>query len=58
VAALACIQDSEQIIIHAGKQHKAIKADELKEFVGERGRRGRRLPRGYQKIISIKVQLP
>jgi topoisomerase IV subunit A len=57
VAALACIQDSEQIIIHAGKQHKAIKTDELKEFVGERGRRGRRLPRGYQKIISIKVQV-
>ncbi len=57
VVAIACVQDSEQLIIHAGKQHKTIKTDELKEFVGERGRRGRKLPRGYQKIFSIKVQL-
>jgi topoisomerase-4 subunit A len=57
VAALACIQGGEQLIIHVGKQHKTIKTDELKEFVGERGRRGRKLPRGYQKIFSIKVLL-
>jgi topoisomerase-4 subunit A len=58
VVAITCVQDSEQLIIHAGKQHKTIKTDELKEFVGERGRRGRKLPRGYQKILSIKIQLP
>jgi topoisomerase-4 subunit A len=56
VAAVACVQNGEQIIIHAGKQHKTIKNDELMEFAGERGRRGRKLPRGYQKNLSIKVQ--
>jgi len=56
VAAIACVQDGEQLIIHAGKQHKTIKTEELKEFAGERGRRGRKLPRGYQKIVSVKVQ--
>ena len=55
VAALVCVQGGEQLVIHAGKQHKTIKTEELKEFVGERGRRGRKLPRGYQKISSIKV---
>jgi len=58
VAAVICVQSSEQLIIHAGKQHKTIKTNELKEFAGERGRRGRKLPRGYQKIISVKVQMP
>ena len=57
VAAVACVQSGEQLIIHAGKQHKTIKTDELKEFAGERGKRGRKLPRGYQKIFSIEVQL-
>jgi topoisomerase-4 subunit A len=57
VAAVACVQSGEQLIIHAGKQHKAIKTDELKGFAGERGKRGRKLPRGYQKILSVKVQM-
>jgi len=56
VTAVACVQNGEQLIIHAGKQHKIIKTDELKGFAGERGRRGRKLPRGYQKNLSIKVQ--
>jgi topoisomerase-4 subunit A len=56
VTAVACVQNGEQLIIHAGKQHKTIKTDELKGFAGERGRRGRKLPRGYQKNLSVKVQ--
>jgi topoisomerase-4 subunit A len=56
VTAIACVQNGEQLIIHAGKQHKTIKTDELKGFAGERGRRGRKLPRGYQKNLSVKVQ--
>ena len=56
VAAVACVQSGEQLIIHAGKKHKTIKTDELNEFAGERGRRGRKLPRGYQKNLSIKCE--
>ena len=56
VAALVCVQGGEQLVIHAGKQHKTIKTEELKEFVGERGRRGRKLPRGYQKILAMMVR--
>jgi topoisomerase-4 subunit A len=56
VAAVVCVQPGKQLVVHAGKQHKSIKADELKDFVGERGRRGRKLPRGYQKIVAVMVQ--
>ena len=33
-----------------------MKAAEVDEFAGERGRRGRKLPRGYQKVDRIKVE--
>jgi topoisomerase-4 subunit A len=32
-----------------------MKPDEVDEFAGERGRRGHKLPRGYQKVERIEV---
>ena len=56
VAAIRCIQDGEKLTVYAGKKHKTMKAAEVDEFEGERGRRGRKLPRGYQKVDSISVK--
>jgi len=56
VAAMQCIQDGEKLTVYAGKKHKTMKAAEVDEFVGERGRRGRKLPRGYQKVDRISVE--
>ncbi len=55
VAAIDCIQDGEKLTVYAGKKHKTMKAAEVDEFAGERGRRGRKLPRGYQKVDRIEV---
>jgi topoisomerase-4 subunit A len=55
VGAIDCIQDGEKLTVFAGKKHKTMKADEVDEFAGERGRRGRKLPRGYQKVDRIEV---
>jgi topoisomerase-4 subunit A len=55
VTALECIQDGEKLIVHAGKKHKTMKADEVDEFAGERGRRGRKLARGYRKVDRLEV---
>jgi topoisomerase-4 subunit A len=55
VAALDCIQDGEKLTVYAGKKYKTMKAAEVDEFAGERGRRGRKLPRGYQKVDRIEV---
>ncbi|GMQ88538.1 MAG: DNA topoisomerase IV subunit A [Gammaproteobacteria bacterium] len=55
VKAIDCIQDGEKLTIFAGKKYKTMKADEVDEFAGERGRRGRKLPRGYQKVDRIEV---
>ena len=55
IAALELIQDGEQLILYAGKQHKTMPAAEVDEYAGERGRRGSRLPRGYQKVERLEV---
>lgn len=57
VAAIACIQDGEKLTVFAGKKHKTMKADEVDEFAGERGRRGRKLPRGYQKVNRLRAEI-
>jgi topoisomerase-4 subunit A len=55
VAAIECIQDGEKLTVYAGKKHKTMSADEVDEFAGERGRRGRKLARGYQKVERLEV---
>ncbi|GMQ97199.1 MAG: DNA topoisomerase IV subunit A [Gammaproteobacteria bacterium] len=55
VIAMVLIQDGETLTIHAGAKYKNMKAREVDEHAGERGRRGRKLPRGYQKVDQLLV---
>jgi topoisomerase-4 subunit A len=55
VAIMVLVQDGEKLTVHAGRKHKTMKADEVDEFAGERGRRGRKLARGYQKVDRLEV---
>jgi len=55
VAAIDCIQDGEKLVVHAGRKYKTMNAAEVDEFAGERGRRGRKLPRGFQKVERLEV---
>ena len=43
------------LVVHAGKRHKAMKPVELDEYQGERGKRGKMLPRGYQHVSHLDV---
>lgn len=43
------------LLVHAGKRHKAMKPVELDEYQGERGKRGKMLPRGYQHVSHLEV---
>jgi topoisomerase-4 subunit A len=55
VAAIDCIQDGEKLVVHAGKKYKTMSAAEVDEYAGERGRRGHKLARGYQKVERLEV---
>ena len=57
ICAIDLIQDGEKLTIHAGKKHKTMKAGEVDEHSGERGKRGFKLPRGYQKVDKMEVEI-
>ena len=45
----------DTLVVNAGRQHLKLKGAELEHYRGERGRRGNKLPRGYQKVDSLEV---
>jgi len=55
VSGIVLIQDGEKLTVYAGKQYKTMKPDEVDEYAGERGRRGRKLARGYRSVDRLEV---
>ncbi|MDH5425786.1 MAG: DNA topoisomerase IV subunit A [Gammaproteobacteria bacterium] len=55
VVAIDLIQDGEKLTLNTGVKTKVLTASEVDEFAGERGKRGLKLPRLYQKLESIEV---
>jgi len=56
VVALAAVSQDGRLIIHAGKRHMGLKFADLEPYVGERGRRGGRLPRGLQNVDDLRAE--
>lgn len=55
VKILAVVPQDTGITLVAGKRKMSIKASDLTHYVGERGRRGNKLPRGLQRIDELLV---
>ena len=55
MVAMAVINDEESLTVYAGKRHLTLKPADLEHYQGERGRRGNKLPRGFQKVDGIEV---
>jgi topoisomerase IV subunit A len=55
VAFITCLSDKQKLLIHCGKKYKSMNLRELEEYRIERGKRGRKLPRGYQNVSAIEV---
>jgi topoisomerase-4 subunit A len=49
------IPEDATIKVHAGKRYLRLTPANLMDFVGERGRRGRKLPRGFRNADRIEV---
>ena len=52
---LEIIPEGATLKIHAGKQSVRFTPANISSYVGERGRRGRKLPRGYRKADRIEI---
>ena len=55
VVAMAVFTENDQIVIRAGQRHLTLRFKDLQNYVGERARRGRKLPRGFQKVDGLEV---
>ncbi len=56
VVAIAVIVQGQRLVIHSGKRHISLGMNDLEHYRGERGRRGNKLPRGFQKVDQVEVQ--
>ena len=55
VVAAAIFAEDDQIEIWAGKRKMGLQFSDLEHYLGERGRRGHKLPRGLQRVDGIEV---
>lgn len=56
VIGMALLNERDLLVVHAGKRFIKVKFSELEQYRGERGRRGNKLPRGFQKVDRIEVE--
>ena len=56
VVAVQVISEKDSLVVHAGKRHIKLKFSELEHYRGERGRRGNKLPRGFQKVDAMQYR--
>lgn len=49
------LSEKQKLVVHSGKKYKSMTLKELDEYRIERGKRGRKLPRGYQNVTAIEV---
>jgi topoisomerase-4 subunit A len=57
VVAVACVPEGGRLTAHSGKRFITLKLSDLEHYQGERGRRGNKLPRGFQKVERVEVEL-
>ncbi|SFG01294.1 DNA topoisomerase IV subunit A [Neptunomonas qingdaonensis] len=55
VCDVAIFMPDATLQVHAGRQHLKLKPSDLEHYRGERGRRGNKLPRGYQRVDKLEV---
>jgi topoisomerase IV subunit A len=50
VGAIHCVNEKDSLTLHVGKKFKTMNHRELMDYVIERGKRGSKLPRGWQNV--------
>ena len=53
LVAAAVLGPKDELLIHSGARYLRMKPRDLEAYSGERARRGRRLPRGYQRVDRV-----
>lgn len=56
VVAVAVMGAGQTLRVTAGKRYLNLKLGELEHYLGDRGRRGHKLPRGFQRVDGLSVE--
>ena len=51
------IPSGGSLVVHSGKRYLVMKGKDLDHYLGERGRRGHKLPRGFQKVDRLDIEV-
>jgi len=54
---LAVLPAGATLVLQAGKRTLSLKAEDLEHYKGERGRAGNKLPRGFQRVEGLLVEV-
>src|SRR5690606_4728704 len=55
VASVLVLPRGESLTVLAGKRHVTLKPVDIEHYMGERGRRGSMLPRGFQRAEGLRI---
>lgn len=56
MVALSVVPERGKLKVISGKRHTLIKYRELEDYLGSRGQRGRKLPRGFQTVQGVELE--
>ena len=49
------VDAGDVVQVQSGRQYLKLKLSDLENYRGERGRRGNRLPKGFQKVSGLAI---
>ena len=52
----AIVGQGTSLLVYSGKRYLSLKYGDLEHYIGERGRRGHKLPRGFQRVDYLKSE--
>ncbi|HKJ77390.1 MAG TPA: DNA gyrase C-terminal beta-propeller domain-containing protein, partial [Gammaproteobacteria bacterium] len=55
VVAVTVVPEGGKLTVYSGRRHVTLKAADLEHYQGERGRRGHKLPRGFQRVDGLEL---
>jgi topoisomerase-4 subunit A len=55
VVALTCFQAGQPLTLYCGQRHLTLKPADVEHYAGLRGRRGTKLPRGFQRVDRLSI---
>lgn len=53
--AVCSVPADGELLVHAGQRYLRLKTSDLRGYLGQRARRGNRLPRGFQRVDRVEV---